>query len=167
MLAEHHRRIVLVLGLSGFYHLAETWPLRVVGCGGDAHCGGNSIAGENRVRKAQPLVAIGHGMRINDGCCQTDTDCKRHGAVRDSGPERLGLAELFIHVMGEIVSAVPSVNNDVSLADRPPECLAGFSDHILFEIPWLFQTSTPNFRFWRLYQFTFTISARFQIYNAI
>jgi hypothetical protein len=44
--------------------------------------------------------------------------------MRDPTSERLGLAPLLVHVMGEEITGLTGMHNDIRLRDGAPMCLA-------------------------------------------
>jgi hypothetical protein len=81
MLAIEHRFAVLVHGFADFHHLTVVRPFGVIGLAPHGHRGADRIPGKDRIGKAQPLVASGHGMRIDVRGRYPDADGQGHGAI--------------------------------------------------------------------------------------
>jgi hypothetical protein len=134
MLAGKHRLPALVADIDRLGHHAVRSPLGMIALVRDPRDRRDRVADMDRPDEAQPVIAIGHGMRVDRCGRQADADREDHRAVRDALADLLRAAPFRVHMMREEIAGMPGMHHEIGLGDRPAERGPPGADLVIFEI---------------------------------
>ena len=123
MFADHHQFPCLVVT---FHQLGDDAiaGLFMIGLVADRDCHANGILNEDRPGEPKALISIGHGYFVECISGKPDGDAEDERAMGDAPAEWLGFAPLLIHVMGEKITGLAGMHDDVRLRYGTTVCLA-------------------------------------------
>jgi hypothetical protein len=126
--------VTLIQNLTSFHHPAQVGPFGILLLVQNRNPGAQRVANENWFRKSQFIVSIGKGDRIDFSRGESNSYGECHGSVGDALAE-WGLAgKLGIDVMGEKVSTMPGVDDDIGFRDGSSGRDAVGADLVVLEI---------------------------------
>src|SRR6185437_6054557 len=117
MLTDHDQLAMLVGDFNRLDNETETGffmiPLTL-----DLYFCTDGIADKDGANEPKAVVSIGHGNLVDTVCRQPYSDAEYEGSMGNTPAERLGLAPFFVHMMGEKITCLTGVEDDVGLRDR-------------------------------------------------
>lgn len=134
VLAIHHDFAALIENFAGFDDTTVSGPLGLFVFFLDGDASVNGVADEDRLGKAEALVAVGEGDRINLRGGEADTDCESHGAVGDTAAEWSGAGKFLVDVMREKIAAMTGMNDDIGFSDGAAGGFALGANDVLLKV---------------------------------
>ncbi len=120
MFADHYQLTVLIVNLHQLDHKtkARFFMIRLVLY---LYFNPDRIPDKHRTGKAEPLIPIGHRHGIDLVGSQPNGNTEDQRAMRNSLLKRLRLTPFLVHMMGEKITGLSSMKNDISFGDRSPD----------------------------------------------
>lgn len=134
MLAREHDGSVLIGHGELLDHNAHITPLGVWALFADGGDHRDGVVDKHGLDKAQAVIAIRHGMRIDVASSHPHRHTKHQRPVRHALPKWLRFAPFRVHVMRKKVTRLAGMGHDVTFGDGAAKRGTTTADLIFFKI---------------------------------